>query len=119
MRLLELISVLRPQPQIIYGKYVINLLDPKAPHKGHALKKILHQAHFEYALYIGDDETDEKVFSIGDKNILSVVIGKKSDSKASFYLERQSNINRVLHLLLENLRHQSPRSSKKPRPKKT
>jgi trehalose 6-phosphate phosphatase len=98
-KLLRMIEKFSPRPQVILGKSVINLLGPSAPHKGEALLNLL--SGFDAVFFIGDDETDEKVFALSHEKIFSVRVGKVESSKASYYILRQSQINQLLHSLIK------------------
>jgi trehalose 6-phosphate phosphatase len=98
--LLQLIETFKTVPRIVHGKSVLNLIPPGAPHKGMAVASLLSYTKSSKALYVGDDETDEDVFSLNDSRILGVHVGKKNSSQAPYYLEEQSEINEVLKLLL-------------------
>jgi len=50
---------------------------------------------------VGDDETDEDVFSLSDTRILTVRIGEKKFSAARFFLKRQTEIAEVLRYIVE------------------
>ena len=50
---------------------------------------------------MGDDWTDEDVFSLESPDILTLRIEKKPDSQARFYLETQKDIARLLDLLID------------------
>ena len=99
--ILKIVSNLDPKPRIILGKCVINLLPTGAPHKGVALVELMIQAEIKSALYIGDDDTDEDVFSLPNARILTVRVGKKATSQAQFYIEGQQEINRLLKTILQ------------------
>jgi len=99
---LSCVESLAPKPRIIPGKDVINVIPKEAPHKGFALQALMKEGKYEYALFVGDDDTDEDVFSLMDESILSIRIGKTLKSNAQYYLKDQSEINAFLKLLLEN-----------------
>ena len=104
------IEALSPSPRIIAGKSVLNLLPAGAPHKGIALMEIMKSAGFRNAFYIGDDDTDEDVFSLQDEGrLMTVRVGKKRSSNARYFIARQSEINR---LLKELIRHHRPEPTK-------
>lgn len=85
----------------IGGKQVLNLLPPNAPHKGDALLKLRDRLGTQTAIYVGDDVTDEDVFAMADPGrLLPVRVGKKQDSLAWYFLERQSDIDVMLDLLI-------------------
>lgn len=102
---------LDPVPHVITGKCVLNLVPTGAPHKGTALLKLLQYSGMRHAFYIGDDDTDEDVFSLPYQNgqIMSVRVGRKCRSNASYYIDRQSDINRLLKILI---RFHQPTGSK-------
>ena len=100
-KLFQLAHTLSPAPRVIPGKFVINLLPPGAPHKGLALEELISQCGADYAIYIGDDDTDEDVFSFPDPRIFSVRVGYKKASKAQFYIPCQSKMNEYLKLLID------------------
>lgn len=96
------IESLNPKPHVILGKCVVNLIPAGAPHKGAALLKLIRESNLKHAFYIGDDDTDEDVFSLPYQigQIMSVRVGKKNRSSASYYIDRQSEINRLIRLLI-------------------
>lgn len=97
---LNVVANLDPKPRIILGKCVVNLLPPGAPHKGVALVELMFQTGIKSAFYIGDDDTDEDVFSLPNARILTVKVGKKMTSQAQFYIHEQNEIDRVLKTIL-------------------
>lgn len=101
-QILKILEGLSPEPQIIFGKCVINLLEPNSPHKGEALKKILQASTFKHVFYIGDDDTDEKVFEMNHPHFFCVRVGQRKNSAAPFFI-RQSEINRLLKFFLTDL----------------
>lgn len=96
--LLEIAQELRPVPRLIPGKDVLNLVPEGAPHKGSALMEIMDELGVERALYIGDDDTDEDIFALGDPRLLTVRVGRKGKSSAKYYVKNQAE---VLELLRE------------------
>lgn len=100
MDILEVVSSLDPRPRIIMGKCVVNILPTGAPHKGVALVELMLQAGIKSAFYIGDDDTDEDVFSLPNARIMTVRVGKKSSSQAQFYIQNQSEVGRLLRTIL-------------------
>ena len=92
LALLEIVSRLDPNPRVVMGKSVINLLPPGAPHKGVALVELMAQSNVKHAFYIGDDDTDEDVFGLPDERIFSARVGFKKTSRAQFLIFRLSSI---------------------------
>jgi len=114
LTILEAAANLNPKPRIILGKCVVNLLPPGAPHKGVALVELMLQTGIKSAFYIGDDDTDEDVFSLPNARIFTVRIGRKSNSQAQYFVEGQSEIDRTLKAVL---RFYASTSSKPESPK--
>lgn len=86
---------------LIRGKFVINLLPPTALHKGQALLRLMGQLTQTHAVYVGDDATDEHAFALGGKRgVLGICVGRRRCSYAALYLKQQSEIDRLLTLLL-------------------
>ena len=98
--ILKLAANLDPKPRIILGKCVVNLLPPGAPHKGVALIELMLQTGIKSAFYIGDDYTDEDVFSLPNARILTVRVGKKATSQAQYFIQTQSEIDRTFKTIL-------------------
>lgn len=92
---------LSPRPRVIMGKCVVNLVSAGAPHKGVALLELMFYLNLQCAFYIGDDDTDEDVFSLPNARIISVRVGKKKNSQAQFFIKKQSEINDLLKTLVE------------------
>jgi len=53
--------------------------------------------------YIGDDETDETVFSLTQGLAMGVRVGAEHGSRAGYYLDHQSEVQDVLRLLTHHL----------------
>ncbi len=106
------IAELSPPPRIIPGKQVVNLLPEGAPHKGLALLELMRKSGSKQAFYIGDDDTDEDVFGLPDEKVMSVRVGEKRKSQAKYYVRQQSELNRLLQVLINFYRQDhSPEGS--------
>ena len=103
LKILEVLDSLTPSPRIIMGKCVINLVSPGAPHKGIALLEVMLNSGCRSAVYFGDDDNDEDVFSLGEESLLTVRIGKNSSSSALFYLNSQDEIDEAIKVCLSSL----------------
>jgi trehalose 6-phosphate phosphatase len=102
-QLMALTGALDPRPRVITGKCVINLVPTGAPHKGFALLELMSHVGVRSAFYIGDDDTDEDVFSLPEGQgyrVLTVRVGNGRKSHANFFIRRQTEINRLLRTLL-------------------
>src|SRR6185503_13303304 len=51
--------------------------------------------------YIGDEETDETVFSLGKIVTMGVRVGRVDGSRAGFYLHGQAEVEGLLRLLVQ------------------
>ncbi|MCC6808049.1 MAG: trehalose-phosphatase [Deltaproteobacteria bacterium] len=88
--------------RLIGGKLVVNLVPRGAPHKGLALERLRDKLRCDTAIYVGDDETDEDVFMLGQPGrLLSIRVGAKAGSHAAYYLKDQLEIDPFLRLLAE------------------
>jgi len=85
----------------IQGRQVVNLIPRGAPTKGDALEHVRRLLVCETAVYVGDDETDEDVFSRGSQTrLLSVRVGHARHSHARYRLRHQRDVDRFLRQLL-------------------
>ncbi|HJV76280.1 MAG TPA: trehalose-phosphatase [Noviherbaspirillum sp.] len=103
-RLAALFRQLRPAPRVVAGKYVFNLLALDACHKGSALEKMMRTCSARNAIYVGDDVTDEDVFRLHRRDVLSVRIERSAHSAADFFLPQATDILWLLEELAERLR---------------
>lgn len=88
--------------RVIGGKLVFNVLPLGAPHKGVALERERLRLGCDTAIYVGDDETDEDVFTMQQPGrLLAVRVGQKRGSMAAHHLGSQRDIDRLLAALLE------------------
>jgi trehalose 6-phosphate phosphatase len=94
-----------PNCRLIDGKEVFNLVPQQAPHKGTALTRLRERLGSPPALYLGDDVTDEDVFSLQGRgkvpaSLLTIRIGEDLSSAADFFLSSQAEIDGFLELYL-------------------
>lgn len=99
----EAVRQLDPAPRVIGGKFVMNLLPMEAQTKGTALVEAMKLTGAERAIYLGDDLTDEEVFKLDTADLLGVHIGRE-ESAARFYLDAQSDVERVISLMVQMLK---------------
>lgn len=87
--------------RIVPGKLVVNILPAGAPDKGHALLNLRSLEHADTAIYIGDDVTDEDVFTIDQPGrLLCIRVGASQSSAAPYYLRSQREIDGLLAKLV-------------------
>lgn len=90
--------------RVVGGKRVVNLLPAGAPHKGRALEAARERFACDTALYVGDDETDEDVFTLDQPGrLLAVRVGRSRRSAAGYYIRNQREIDSLLGALLASL----------------
>lgn len=88
-----------PDVRVLGGKQVVNLMLAGAPHKGDALAAERARLGCKWVLYVGDDDNDEDAFAL-DGNIVSVRVGWKQRSHASYFLRTQSEVDELIALLV-------------------
>ncbi|MDP1992017.1 MAG: hypothetical protein Q8K00_13460, partial [Syntrophales bacterium] len=81
-----------PQPRVVGGKYVENLLPEEAPDKGSALLQLMRQAGCAKGFFVGDDRTDEDVFHLDGNQLFTVRVGTGMKSRARYFLRGQGEI---------------------------
>ncbi|MGH9661974.1 MAG: trehalose-phosphatase [Bryobacteraceae bacterium] len=88
--------------KLIPAKQALNVIPKAAPHKGMALETLRTKLRCDTALYVGDDVTDEDVFSLKlPEGFLGIRVGVRRASLARFCLYQQSEIDDLLRLLAE------------------
>ena len=94
---------LTPTPELIEGKYSINVLPPGHGGKGPATLALMNHLHRTGLFYIGDEATDETVFSLTKGVAMGVRVGREEKSRAQFYLHEQAEVEELLRLLVQCL----------------
>lgn len=98
--------------RVIGGKQVVNLLPEGAPHKGTALERARATHGCDTAIFVGDDETDEDVFTLDQPGrLVTIRVGSKSSSAAAYCLKNQREIDDLLEELLR-LRKNGPATAR-------
>ena len=83
------------------AKQSLNVLWPAAPNKGAALETQVRQFGCECVIFIGDDDTDEDVFTRDWSGALfGVTVGGRK-SAAEYRLRSQAEIDRLLQMLID------------------
>jgi len=99
--LFQLLSCLSPRPRIVAGHEVWNVVHPQAPNKGQALLQLLRTHALDHAIYIGDDETDEDVFSLQSDQILGIRVGYSYSSQALYSMDSVHDVAKILQRILK------------------
>lgn len=87
------------------GKEIVEVT-PLSWDKGKALSWLLArmappEAGSSIPVCVGDDTTDEDAFRAAGRHGLTIVVGKRLDSSARYYLEEPEEVHRFLEMLLE------------------
>jgi trehalose 6-phosphate phosphatase len=101
--IIDVVGHLTPAPLIIAGKASINLLPPGSAGKGEASVALMSHLHCTGLFFVGDDETDEMVFSLKEGLLLGVRVGHHPKSRARYYLRHQGEVEDVLRFLVHRL----------------
>jgi len=83
LRLLALVSRLRPAPEIIEGKFVLNLMAPGLVTKYEAMAELQSRYRTGTMIFVGDDVTDERVFERAPPDWLTVRVWDEEASAAA------------------------------------
>lgn len=88
--------------KMVPSKQSVNVIAVGAPHKGMALENKRSALGCETALFVGDDTTDEDVFSLPESNwLVGIRVGRKHGSQARFWLHAQTEIDQLLRCLVD------------------
>jgi trehalose 6-phosphate phosphatase len=90
-----------PKPELMEGKYSINVLPPGQSGKGPAAFALMKHLGRTGLFYIGDEETDETVFSLPSGLMMGVRVGRQDGSRAGFYLDYQGEVEELLRVLVQ------------------
>ena len=82
------------------GNCVVNVVPQDAPHKGTALDAERLRLGCDAVLYVGDDETDEDVFTRPARWRLGIRVGRGAASRARYYLRDQAQLDDLLESLV-------------------
>jgi trehalose 6-phosphate phosphatase len=100
--------------RVIGGTQVVNILPTDAPHKGTALLNELERLGCETAVYVGDDDTDEDVFTLeAPVRLLTIRVGARAASAASYAIPGQAQVDELLRILVRLRRTAEPRPKRK------
>jgi trehalose 6-phosphate phosphatase len=90
-----------PHVRIVEGKMVVNVLPAGTGNKGTALVGACRRLRCECAIYVGDDDNDEDAFALASQGrLLGIRVGRSRNSKAEYFLPRQTAINQLLTRLV-------------------
>lgn len=99
-----LLAELEPAPHVTSGKYVFNVLPAPGVDKGAAIVRLMEDCGARSAIYVGSDATDDDVFRLHRKDLLTVRIGPDTGSDADFFLHHRIEMVQLLDDLISRLR---------------
>ena len=82
------------------GHKVFELLPRGAAHKGNALNRLSKKLGNPLGVAVGDDLTDEDMFTALAKKGITIRVGRKADSKAGYFLSGQGEVLRLLRFIV-------------------
>jgi len=82
------------------GHKVFELLPRGAAHKGNALNRLSKKLGNPLGVAVGDDLTDEDMFTALAKKGVTIRVGRKADSKAGYFLSGQGEVLRLLRFIV-------------------
>lgn len=101
--LVLLLNRLTPAPRLIVGKASVNALPPGSIGKGAASLALMVHLRCRGLFFVGDDETDEDVFGLGEGLMMGVRIGHRAESRARYYLKHQGEMEDVIRFIVHRL----------------
>lgn len=100
-RLAAHVDALRPPPELVTGKCVLNLMPEGSTDKFGAMRALARaQGAGDAVFFIGDDDNDEVVFRHAPPGWVTVKVGHEGSSAARFRLPDQQALAGLLELLL-------------------
>jgi len=81
------------------SKKVFELLPKDAAHKGSAVSRLAAHLGRPFCVAVGDDVTDEDMFASLQADGLTVSVGRRSGSKAGYFLAEQVEVLRLLRFI--------------------
>lgn len=97
------LGTLKPSPRLTFGHACVNALPPDHAGKGAAAVALMKRLGQTGLFYIGDDGADEEVFALHDGLAVGIRVGKRAESRAQFYLDRQDEVEEVVRFLVHRL----------------
>jgi trehalose 6-phosphate synthase/phosphatase len=86
--------------QLLQGSKVLEV-KPQDINKGRAALHWLERQDWEFVMAIGDDWTDEEMFSVLPRDAWSINVGLDHFSKADYFLESPKQVRALFSLLLD------------------
>ena len=93
--LLRLVGGLKPEPEIIDGKFVLNLMAPGLVTKFEAVAELQRRRRAGTVIFVGDDVTDERVFERAPADWLTVRVWDDEANAAGTASAARAFVQRV------------------------
>jgi trehalose 6-phosphate phosphatase len=90
-----------PDATVVRGNETVNLLPRGRGDKGVALAEARRAFACDYAIYVGDEDTDEAAFASDRGRTLAIRVEPSQQSSAEYHLGSQRDIDRLLQTLLD------------------
>lgn len=96
--------------KLVEGKLVLNVVPKGLPNKGMALLSLCNRFGAPRCIFVGDDITDEDVFSMDKADvILGIRVSASETSSARYFIREQAEVDRLLEAALASASpHKSP-----------
>jgi trehalose 6-phosphate phosphatase len=85
--------------RVVPAKNAVNVLPAGFPTKGDAVRRLLSELGCRRALFLGDDITDEYVFTLPERLALGVHVGR-GPTCARWYVPGRAGVDELLELIL-------------------
>ena len=87
--------------RLLGGKQVINIIPDGSPDKGLAVERERRRQHCDKVIFVGDDETDEAVFALPQRDrFLTIRVGAKRSSLGRYYIRDQKEVDSLIRSLI-------------------
>jgi len=94
-QVVKMLGELRPAPEIIEGKFVLNLMAPGLVTKFEAIQELADRHDVGTVIFVGDDVTDERVFERAPAHWLTVRVWDDEAGAASQTSAARTFVHRV------------------------
>lgn len=105
MHLSRLFANVLPEAHVIGGRCVFNLLPSSSINKGAAMAHVCEASSAPGFLYVGDDITDEDVFTLRRDELLTIRVEQSVHSAAQFHMNHRLEMVQLLDALIGRLRN--------------
>ena len=79
---------------------MVNVLAVEAPDKAAALASLQRRIGCNRVIFVGDDVNDEAAFAVSSERVLTVRVGARRQSRATYFVRSQAEMDDFLALLV-------------------